>query len=145
LDEILDNLYRSQRFFRAHLNGMREGQWDWKPYPACRSVREILLHWVEVFDDGAAALRAALEEERPDVARVQSLMREAGLRYGERFRARYADTPLDSRLPNGVAVATMLASLAAEDNYHAGQVAFIRLATDPTWDWVEAVHQTLGI
>lgn len=72
LDEILDNLYRSQRFFRAHLNGMREDQWDWKPYPACRSIREVLRHWADIFAGADPALRAHLEEVAPNVASVQT-------------------------------------------------------------------------
>lgn len=145
LDEILDNLYHSQRFFRAHLNGIRQEQWDWKPSPACRSVREILLHWTEMaemFGVGGGALQASLKEATPDVALVQSLMKEAGLRFGAELRAQYADSPLDSLLPNGTSVGSMLAGLSAEDVYHAGQVAYIRLATDPGWDWIKAVHQT---
>lgn len=142
LDEVLDNLYRSQRFFRCHLNEMQNEQWDWKPYPTCRSVREILLHWAEIFASDDADLGAALKEATPDVASVQGLMRQAGHRFGARFAAQYTDATLDTVLPNGVAVGTVLASLAGEDNYHAGQVAFIRLATAPEWDWVRAVHQT---
>ena len=28
LDEILSNLYWSQKYFRAHLNGIQDQQWD---------------------------------------------------------------------------------------------------------------------
>ena len=142
LEEVMENLYRTQRFFRAHLNGMQPEQWDWKPFPACRSVREILLHWAEIFAADDAALTAGLTAAFPNVASVQELMKEAGLRFGTGFSAQYAECGLDSRLPNGVAVGTALASLAGEDNYHAGQIAFIRLATEPDWNWVQAVHQT---
>ncbi len=142
LDEILDNFYRSQRSFRAHLNGMREEQWDWKPFPACRSIREILLHWADLFSPGETPLRAALKTATPDVAAVQRLMQEAGQRFGGGFREQYADAAMDSPFPNGLALGSVLAGLSSEDSYHAGQVAFIRLATDPAWDWVRAVHQT---
>lgn len=143
LDEILDNLYWSQKYFRAHLNGMQDHQWDWKPFPGCRSIREILVHWADVFSAGDTALHSALEPVVPNVVVVQKLMKEAGLRYGEGYRQRCADAPMDSLWPNGTPVGSVLASLSGEDNYHAGQVAFIRLATDPEWDWVKAVHQTL--
>ena len=142
LDEILDNLYRSQKFFRAHLNGIQNEQWDWKPFPACRSIREILLHWADTFSAEDTALQSALELTVPDVTTVQRLMKEAGRRYGAGYRKKYADAPMDSLYPNGLLVGTVLASLSGEDNYHAGQIAFIRLATDPDWDWVKAVHQT---
>lgn len=145
LEEVMDNFYRTQRFFRSHLNGMLAEQWDWKPFPACRSIREILLHWAEIFAADDMALETSLKTAVPDVAAVQALMKEAGLRFGTEFSAPYADSPLDTRLPNGVAVGTALASMAGEDNYHAGQIAFIRLATEPDWDWVQAVHQTPGV
>ena len=142
LEAILDNLSRSQRFFRAHLNGIQDPQWDWKPFPACRSIREILVHWAETFSADDNALRLALQPDVPDVALVQRLMKEGGLRYATGFREQYSDAAMDSLFPNGLAVGTVLASLSSEDNYHAGQIAFIRLATDPEWDWVKAVHQT---
>ena len=143
VEEVLSELYRSQKFYRTHLNGIQEGQWDWKPFPACRSIREILLHWVDSFASEDTALRSALEPVVPDVAVIQRLMREAGLRYGAGFHQRYAEATLDSLHSNGrTTVGAVLAGLGAEDNYHAGQIAFIRLATDPEWDWVKAVHQT---
>ena len=145
LDEVMDNFFRTQHFFRAHLNGMQAEQWDWKPFPACRSIREILLHWSEIFAADDKALENSLKATVPDVASVQVLMKEAGLRFGAGFSAQYTDRSLDSRLSNGVAVGTALASLAGEDNYHAGQIAFIRLATEPEWDWVLAVHQTSSV
>jgi hypothetical protein len=144
-EEVMDNLYRSQRFFRAHLNGILAEQWDWKPFPSCRSIREILLHWAEIFAADDAALETGLKAAVPDVASVQALMKEAGLRFGRGFSAPYVDSAMETRLPNGAAVGTVLASLAGEDNYHAGQIAFIRLATEPAWDWVQAVHQTPSV
>ena len=142
LDEILQSFYSSQRFFRAHLNGMRADQWDWKPFPACRSIREILLHWAEQFSPGQTAFQAAMQAPTPDVAVLQRLMKEAGVRFAEAYREKYAETPMDAPFSNGTPVGTVLAGFSGEDNYHAGQIAFIRLATDPDWDWVKAVHQT---
>jgi len=142
LDEILDSVYRSQKFLRAHLNGIQGDQWDWKPYSACRSIREILVHWAEQFAKDDASLHSALQSATPNVAVIQRLMKEAGLRDGARYHQQYLDAPMDSLFPNGLPVGTVLASLSGEDNYHAGQIAFIRLATDPGWDWVKAVHQS---
>ena len=143
LDEIMASFHFSQRFFRAHLNGIRSDQWDWKPFPACRSIREILLHWADLYSPGQTGLQTALEPTEPNVATVQSLMKEAGERYAAEYHEKYADTPMDAPFrPNGITVGTVLASFPAEDNYHAGQIAFIRLATEPEWDWVKAVHQT---
>ncbi len=142
LEEILGSLSWSQKFFRAHLNGIQDAQWDWKPFPACRSIREILVHWAENVSSADTALQLALEEAIPEVDVVQRLMKEASLRYVGKYRQQYANTSLDAPYRNTITVGDVLAGLSGEDNYHAGQIAFIRLATDPTWDWVKAVHQT---
>jgi hypothetical protein len=143
LEEVLSELSRSQKFYRAHLNGIQAGEWDWKPFPACRSIREILNHWVDSFAAEDTALRSALDPAVPDVAVIQRLMREAGRRYSAGFQQRYEGAAMDDLCLEGRnRVGAVLASLGAEDNYHAGQIAFIRLAIDPEWDWVKAVHQT---
>lgn len=54
-----------------------------------------------------------------------------------------ADTPLDveisfftGRMPLGLAIA----GISSEDYYHAGQVAFTRMATDPAWDYYASIY-----
>ena len=115
LNEILVNFTHSQQFFRAHLNGITEDQWDWKPYPACRSIREILLHWADLFSPGETALQAALKPAVPEIAAVQGFMKEAGARFATKYREQYADSAMDSLFPNGAALGTMLAGFSAED------------------------------
>ncbi len=30
---IIDGIRESRRYFLKHIKGVREDQWDWKPYP----------------------------------------------------------------------------------------------------------------
>ena len=149
LDDLIDNMHGALQFFLAHLNGLLLHQWDWKPYPACRSIREMLLHLCETYAD-KAALDEELAKTVPDVERVQILFEAAAkLDYG-RLRVKYADTAIDYEvaIPNGdfflgtdrVKAGTLLARRAWEECYHTGQVVFIRLASDPTWDQAAAVY-----
>ena len=148
LDDLVDNMHGALRFFLAHLDGLRDDQWDWKPTPACRSIREMLCHLSETYED-EAALEKALARPVPDVSEVQRLFETAARRDYAHLSQRYADTPLDAEItvPGGdwfldrasVKAGTLLARRAWEECYHTGQVVFIRLATDPDWD-PEAVY-----
>jgi len=149
LDDLIDTMHGALKFFLAHLNGLRDEQWDWKPSPACRSIREILAHLCETYED-----KAALEEELaltvPQVARVLTLFESAARQDYARLRARYAETPLDAEIAvmggdwflgrNRVKAGTLLARRPWEECYHTGQVVYIRLATDPNWNQEEAVY-----
>jgi hypothetical protein len=143
IDDLVDNMHGALRFFLAHLHGLRDEQWDWKPAPACRSIREMLRHLCETYED-RAALEDALARPTPDVSQVQALFEAAAKRDYAHLRRKYADTPLDAEIavPNGdwflgrtsVKAGTLLARRAWEECYHTGQVVAIRQATDPDWD-----------
>jgi hypothetical protein len=143
LDDLLDNMRGALRLLLAHLNGLRPHQWDWTPSLACRSIRDILLHMSEIFE-GKDDLVRELSTPVPDVARVQALFEAAAEGDYERLRLRYLETPLDTDMVvegsdfflgrEQVRAGTLLARRAWEECYHAGQVVYIRLATDPDWD-----------
>lgn len=48
-------------------NSLLPYQWDWKAYPACRSIREILLHLCVTYED-KAALEAEVAQPSPDAS-----------------------------------------------------------------------------
>jgi len=61
----------------------------------------------------------------------------------EQLVSRYADQPLDTEVstfgsPRKLGVAIPFFS--SEDYYHTGQVAFIRMASDPTWNYYAAIY-----
>lgn len=58
LDDLIASfLFRRTRFLK-HVDGLQEDQWDWKPYPECKSVRETVAHLI--VDDRAALQRRFL-------------------------------------------------------------------------------------
>ena len=148
--DLVASVRASRRHFWKHLAGLTEAQWDWKPYPECKSVRETLAHLVQ--DDRAAleALRTggepdyegATEPER-DMARLRAILAESHEALCAAILEKYADSPLGdtasiwgSPMPLGRGIPY----LCSEDFYHAGQVAFIRQATDPAWDYYGAIY-----
>lgn len=46
VDSLIEGVRESRRFFLKHLKGLRDDQWEWKPYPECKSIRETLAHLV---------------------------------------------------------------------------------------------------
>lgn len=153
LDDFLDNMHGALRFFLAHLNGLRDDQWDWKPSPAVRSIREILYHLCETYEDkeeGKAALEAELARPLPNIVLVQRLFEAAAKADYARLIQRYTGTPLETEgvIEGGdwflgrerVRVGTLLSRRSWEECYHTGQVVLIRLATDPDWNQEEEVY-----
>jgi Uncharacterized protein conserved in bacteria len=157
--DVLEGVRHSRQFFYKHLEGMTEEQWEWKPFPECKSVRETLSHMIA--NDRAAldTLRSgktpdnweahyrATEEEFAQTPREALLAahrdsHEAILAYLE---ATYpaAETALDTPANlwgSSGKLAALVSHLSSEDFYHAGQVAFIRQATDASWNYYQDVY-----
>ena len=155
LDELIEDLQHSRQFFFKHLDGLREDQWDWKPYPECKSIRETLAHLV--VDDRSAiesietgdfpdfdAIAAVAIREAPDNLEKQfALLAESHEQLIALLRTKYANQPLDTEISiwgmNGKVV-RLVPHLSSEDYYHAGQVGFIRMAIDPAWNYYKAIY-----
>ena len=149
-ETLVDGLRFSRRHFLKHLDGLREDQWDWKPYPECKTVRETLAHLVQ---DDRAALQALETGGEPDYdswaeperdrEKLRALLDESHARLCAAIHGKYGDAPMETvasaygaPMPLGAAIPY----LSSEDYYHAGQVAFIRQATDPGWDYYAAIY-----
>jgi len=152
LDDLLNSVRNSRRHFFKHLNGLRDDQWDWKPYPECKSIRETLAHLTV---DDLAALQSLQTGEEPDyealsadtpeqdTTKLRAHLEESFETLLGEIKKRYADAPLDTEISiygSKYPLATGVPHLSSEDYYHAGQIAFIRMATDPTWDYYTAVY-----
>jgi uncharacterized damage-inducible protein DinB len=155
LEDVLAGVRASRAFFLKHLEGLREDQWDWKPYPECKSIRETLAHLI--VNDRAAlaslesagepdydALRAEVAAETGnDLEQLLAALRESHARLLGTIEARYAGAPLDTEIKiwgSSMKLGRGVAYLSSEDFYHAGQVAFIRMATDPSWDYYGCIY-----
>jgi uncharacterized damage-inducible protein DinB len=156
LANLLDIVQESRGFFVRHLLGLAPETWDWKPYPECKTVRETLLHmigtnaWIladlkrETGDDFAALLSesaARLKDKTP--AELQEALKASGEPILDFLTAHYADAPLDTPMHmwgEEAPLGKQVAHLTSENFYHAGQVAYIRMATQPDWNYYAAVY-----
>ncbi len=155
LTDWIEGLQGSRRHLLAHMNGMRDDQWDWKAGPGCKSVRETLAHLV--VDDRAALQslttggepdyeglsQTALAEAGGDLTRQREILDASFAQLIAHLQAAYADTPLDVEVSVWGApmkLARAIAYFSSEDFYHAGQIAYIRLATDPDWNYYADIY-----
>lgn len=150
LDDMLEGLTKSRQMFLRHLEGLREDQWDWQPYPQCMSIRQTLRHLI--VDDRTAleSLRTGLDidygqwgETEEEISRLLELLRDSHQNLLDYLRANFADAAPETeicawgtwrKLPQGIA------HFSSEDYYHTGQVSFIRMASDPEWDYYAAIY-----
>ncbi len=150
LEQMLEAPRDSRKSFWKHLDGLREDQWDWKPYPECKSITETLAHLIV---DDRASLQSLQTGGEPDYeglnvaetdrAVLMDMLKashEELLAYiAERYAGADLDTPV-SVWGTMMPLARGLAQLTSEDAYHSGQVAFIRMASDPGWDYYGSIY-----
>ena len=154
-EDLIDSLRASRSNFHKHLKGLHDDQWDWKPYTECKSIRETLVHLIQ---DDYAAVEAIEKNSEPDyetlmaaaaalaahdIDYLKALSETSFTALLELLISRYAAAPLDVEicvygLMKKLGVAIPLFS--SEDYYHTGQVAFIRMASDPTWNYYAAIY-----
>ena len=150
IETLITAVQKSRRNFLAHLKGLRDDQWDWKPYPECKSICETLAHLIA--DDRATVVMletgefpdfGGMLEREAATPKLLDLLAESHENLCAFLRGRFADTPLDGVVkffggsePLGLAIA----GISSEDYYYAGQVAFIRMATDPAWDYYKEIY-----
>lgn len=151
---LIEGIRESRRFFIKHIEGLRDDQWDWKPHPECKSIRETLAHLVTDDRASIAMLRDGMvndfspfEVYETDVDKLLDLLNQSHEEYCAFVRDQFADTPLDTEINfflGKTKLALAISGISGEDHYHAGQVAFIRMATDPEWDYYKAVYDFSG-
>ena len=150
LEDVLEGVRSSRRFFWKHLSGLTEEQWSWKPYPECKSVTETLAHLI--LDDRMALFSLETGKEpdydvnpvtETDREKLISLLHESHAKLIEFIKSKYAEAPLDSEAyawGTPMKLGRAIAYLSSEDFYHAGQVGYIRGASDPTWDYYSTIY-----
>ena len=147
--ELLENVRASRAWFRKHLAGLRDDQWDFRPFPDCNTIRETLAHLVT--DDNAACQSlasgaepdyAAAQVSETDRDRLLDLLTASHLRLLDTLTNTLNAAPEAELCIWGHAMppARGIPYLSSEDYYHAGQVAFLRMASDPAWDYYAALY-----
>lgn len=154
--DLVENVRSSRRHVLKHLKDVKDDQWDWKPYTECKSLRETIVHMIvdditareslisggePDYEGVSARVNAESVGQPPDglLARLAAA-REELLRY---VVSEYGNAPLDKAVSlwgGPMKLGSAIAHISSEDYYHAGQVAFIRMATDPGWDYYSAVY-----
>jgi hypothetical protein len=150
LNDFIDGLRGSRSHFLKHLIGLTPEQWVWKPYPECKSITETAQH---LLIDDLAALDALKSGAEPDYDSFTVIETEpdalvAALKKGssdliEHIKATYKDADLETPVSawgKMLPLAVALGYWSSEDYYHAGQVAYIRMATDPKWDYYATIY-----
>ncbi|MHB1461745.1 MAG: DinB family protein [Armatimonadota bacterium] len=132
-----------------HINGCSDEQWNWKPYPECKSIKETVEHMIVDCRACVYCLRTAAMPDfekmavtETDRTKLFELLDQAHQQMIQYIEASYADTPLDTMVTMWgmqMPLAAAIGSMSTEYHYHAGQIAFIRMATDPQWDYYAAV------
>lgn len=152
LEDLIAALEGSRENFFKHLDGVKDDQWDWQPYPQCKTIRETLAHMVVVDRGFLYALETGempdwnnlfpdWQPYSPEQLRVTLL--ESRARLLDYLKGRYADAPVDTEVTMyGVTqkLGRTAVDISSEDYYHTGQIAFIRMASDPTWDYYAAMY-----
>jgi len=150
IDSVIEGVRESRKYFLKHIKGVRDDQWDWKPYPECKSIRETLAHLVSddraqvvILETGKMPDFDAIEEHETDLTKLLALLQESHEKLCAFIKDRFATTPLDTKVAffgGEMTLAHAIAGISSEDSYHAGQVVFIRLATDPSWDYYGSIY-----
>lgn len=154
IDTLIQGIRESRRYFLRHIKGLRDDQWDWKPYPECKSIRETLAHlvsddraFIAILRDGEITDYEAFQENETDVEKLLGLLSQSSDALCAFVKDQFADTPLDAETSfffGKTKLGLALAGISSEDYYHAGQVAFIRMASDPAWNYYTAIYDFSG-
>ncbi|HEY3411478.1 MAG TPA: DinB family protein [Armatimonadota bacterium] len=148
--DAVQGLRKSRQSFLKHLKGLKADQWDWKPYQECKSITETIAHLI---CDDRAALQSLQSGKEPDYDSLTEPERDrdkllAMLDASHRelcdfITGKWSGSPLDTEVSiygMSMPLVSGVAALSSEDLYHSGQVAFIRCATDPDWDYYTDIY-----
>ncbi len=149
IEDFIAGVRSSRRHFLKHLEGLSAEQLTWKPYPECKNVIETLQHLViddttalESFQTGEDPNYDAVVVSETDFDKLLDLLEESHLKLIGYLEQRFGGGPLDAEAcawGSAQPAAKAIGHLSSEDYFHAGQVSYIRLATDPAWDYYEHI------
>lgn len=150
VEDFIDGIHASRQYFLRHINGLKDDQWDWKPYPECKSIRETIAHmitddraFIYLLDSGDMPDYSSIMETEHDINKLMAILAKTHDELCAFIKTKFTETPLDNEfkfISYNLKLGQILTSLSHEDYYHAGQVAFIRMATDPSWDYYKEIY-----
>lgn len=152
MGDMIDALDQARQGFLKHIDGVTVQQAVWKPYSGCKSIAETIDHllWsdrvlIDVMQSGKEPDYTTAPTAPPadSLTTLLGNLAESHAARIEFLRANYAQaSPL---MPvnfwgHTSALWQALAGLSNEESYHSGQVAYIRMATDPNWDYYSHIY-----
>ena len=150
LTDLTTELRASREHLLKHLEGLPREHWAAKPHPECKSVIETLSHLIVDDKMALGSLRTGqyvnydvfpIETTDPD--QLLELLKESHEELIAYLEATFAEAPLDAPVcvwGNMRKLAIGIAFLSSEDHYHAGQIAYLRMAIEPEWDYYGTIY-----
>jgi hypothetical protein len=151
-DQLIDAIDQARQGFLKHIEGITADQAVWKPYPGCKSIAETVDHllWgettmLEIMQSGKEPDYTTVPDSPPSdsIAALKVKLADIHSQFLEYLRKTYPTAPLDTPVNfwgHQVSLGYALAAIPNEDSYHSGQAAFIRMATDPKWDYYSHIY-----
>jgi uncharacterized damage-inducible protein DinB len=150
LEDIISEIETSHESFYKHLKDIGDEQWTWKPYPECKSITETISHLIINNYAAISSLKTGKEPDyesfkidETDPVKLIELQKKLSKELIEFLESAYAHTPLDAEVRlwgSPVKLGALAVRLSSEYHYHAGQVAFIRMATNPEWNYYGEIY-----
>jgi uncharacterized damage-inducible protein DinB len=156
ISQFIGGVRKSRAFCLKHLVGMSDAVFESKPNPECKSARETLMHLIAVdrgvleavktaaFPDFFGIIASVQAEtathSRAELEAAASESHEALLGY---LQATYGEKTPDDTMPlwgEPTPLGVAIPYLSSEDFYHAGQLGYLRLAAEPTWDYYSQIY-----
>jgi uncharacterized damage-inducible protein DinB len=151
--DLIESVRKARKSFLKHIDGITDEQVVWKPYPECKSIAETLdhLHWGD-----NATVQNAKSGQDPDyssvpsapptqsLAELKSRLAESHSALMKYLTSEFAGKPLDTPISfygHPTPIGDALGALLSEEGYHTGQISFVRMATDPSWDYYTAIYE----
>ncbi len=148
--DVLNGIKDSRKNFLKHIDGITAEQWSWKPYPEAKSIAETVAHLIT---DDRVALYSLETSKEPTYSTAQVAERDPVMLLALLDQSHgaltayliehFSKSPLDQEVCAwglNMKLGKACAFISSEDYYHAGQAAYIRIATDPTWDYYDAIY-----
>lgn len=149
-DDLIGGLRKSRSHFLKHLDGLTNDQWTWKPYPECKSIAEGVAHLIADDRAALASLQSnaepdydAFQESERDPEKLLAILSDSHEKLVGYLQKTYSDAPLDTEISvwgSPMKLGMGIGYFSGEDFYHAGQVTFVRMATDPGWDYYATIY-----
>jgi hypothetical protein len=146
----VEPLIIARNHFLKHLCSIRDDQWDFKPFPNTMTMRDTLRHLVV---DDLAALDSLQTGHEPDydsfnveeeaVEELLDRMSLARQALVDELISKIEESGEDIQICTWGQMRPLhvgIAYLTSEDYYHAGQVSFLRQASDPDWDYYATIY-----